>query len=155
MPLLPYQYFLHTSLHEPDVVWVHESCRFTAASSQSVMSWTCTEEMRESHHDCFPCTLALREEGECHALTELYGMYCSPDMMKGMLWWRMQSGYQLLHHVPRLPWFVSGNGIPDKPACVPLKLPHLCSFLAILPKCVQILPRNCSTLIFCSIQWHP
>lgn len=34
--------------HETDVVWVQKTCRFTAASSHSVILWTCARETCES-----------------------------------------------------------------------------------------------------------
>lgn len=65
-PLLPNQCYLYTFLDETDVVLVQESCRFTAASSHSVMLCTCAEETCESRYDCFPAPSPKgRRVGSC------------------------------------------------------------------------------------------
>lgn len=97
--------------HETDVVWVQESCRFTAASSHSVMLWTCAEERCESGVTVFYSTLALREEGRVMLQQKCMACTNSQDLMKGMLWCKKCEGYQLLHHVPDLPQFVPGTNL--------------------------------------------
>ncbi len=152
VPFVPYQCFLCTVSHETGVVWVQESCRFTAASSYCDMLWTCAEENVWVSRDCFPAPSPKgKRVGSCSnrsiwhvQIQKIWGKECYDAKRAAVT-----------HHVPNLPWFVLGNGIPDQPVCSSLELPHLCcGWKDSLPKSEEIYLELLNVAVF-PIHWHP
>lgn len=154
VPFLPYQCFLCTVSHETDVVWVQESCRFTAASWHSDMLWTCAEENVWVSRDCFP---APSPKGKRVGPCSNRGVW---HVQIHRIWWKecydakraavTDSSTMCLTCLGLL----MGTGSRINLSVLPWNFHTSAGFFFFLPKSEQICFELLNVTV-CPIHWHP